>query len=125
MATKEAVKRITCLAGADLSAAANYCKIVEGDQNSVTLANADTDLQFGILDSLNVQGAAVDVAIGGIGKVRVSGIIAAGALVTADTDGRAKAAVSGDRYVGVLMEASTAANDIVSILIAPGYNLIA
>jgi hypothetical protein len=125
MATQEAVKRITCLAGADLSAAANIYKIVEGNQNSVTLANADTDIHLGILESLNIQGAPVDIAIAGVAKIRVSGIISAGVLIAADTDGRGKAAASGDRYIGVLMEASTAANDIVSILIAPGHNLIA
>jgi hypothetical protein len=125
MATQEAVKRISCNAGADLSAAANIYKFVEGNQNSVTLANADTDIIMGVLESLGIQGQAVSIAVEGVAKVRVSAVMAAETLVTADTDGRARAAVSGDRYRGVLMEASTAINDIVAVRLVDGHNLIA
>jgi hypothetical protein len=125
MATQEAVKRISCNAGADLSAPANIYKFVEGNQNSVTLANADTDIIMGVLESLGIQGQAVSIAVEGVAKVRVSAVMAAETLVTADTDGRARAAVSGDRYRGVLMEASTAINDIVAVRLVDGHNLIA
>jgi hypothetical protein len=125
MATQEAVKRISCNAGADLSAAANIYKFVEGNQNSVTLANADTDIIMGVLESQGIQGQAVSIAVEGVAKVRVSAVMAAETLVTADTDGRARAAVSGDRYRGVLMEASTAINDIVAVRLVDGHNLIA
>lgn len=120
MATQESVTRITGVAGADLSAVANIYKFVEGNQNSVTIANADTDFAMGILQSLNVAGAPVDVAIDGISKLRVSGIIAAEARIAPDTDGRGKAAVAGDQVRAILMEASTAANDLVACRLVDG-----
>jgi hypothetical protein len=125
MATQEDVQNISCKAGADLSAVSNLYKFVEGGQDSVTIANAATDTITGVLQSLNPQGYVVAVAYRGLPKVRASAAFAVGAFLTSAADGRAVAAATGNRYRAVAMEAALAANDLVTVRLVDGNNLIA
>lgn len=125
MATQESLTIISAIAGADLSAVANVYKFVEGNQNSATLCNADTDIAMGILQGPNVQGAPVPVATHGISKLRVSGPIAAEARIAPDTDGRGKTAAAGDQVRAIAMEAATGANDLIAVRLVDSFALLA
>ena len=60
-------------------------------------------------------GGRVDVQVKDIGLVYASASFAAGALLTTDAAGNAKAAASGDAVVARAMEAAGAAGDLVKV----------
>ena len=67
----------------------------------------------------DAAGDIVDVTRIGMPEVCLGGVVARGARVTADADGKAVAAGVGDYYLGYA-ETSGVADDIVQITIAPG-----
>lgn len=85
------------------------------------LAVAGADASFGVTDSLGAQGAndPVDVIRGGIASVTYGGTVTRGDPLTADSEGRAVKAVTGNRIIG-FAEESGVANDIGSVFISPG-----
>jgi hypothetical protein len=90
----------------------------------VTLASADSDAMFGVSGEVSVAaGDYCDVHLAGIRLVTAGGTIAAGAFVTADSNGDAVAssptADTNERYVGIALEAAVD-NDLFAIMILPG-----
>ncbi len=89
----------------------------------VVQAAAATDAMVGVVAELDAAGGErVDVHLAGLAEVEFGGTVARGALVTADSQGRAVAAAPAagvnNRVIGVAMVAA-ASGDIASVLIAP------
>ena len=90
---------------------------------NVVQAAAATDAMIGVVAELDAAGGErVDVHLAGLAEVEFGGTVTRGALVTADSQGRAVAAAPAagvnNRVIGVAM-VSAASGDIASVLIAP------
>lgn len=95
-----------------------YTFVVVTDTNTVGLATSGSDLAIGVLQNKpQVTGQAATVAIRGISKVVSSGDVTVGAPVTADSDGRAVDATSGDRAHGIALKGSSTAGELISVLL--------
>jgi hypothetical protein len=117
MAYELRLETITLPSAADLSTKQYHFVYTDSAGRAAlqTSAGANCD---GVLQN---KPAAIDraagIATGGISKVSCSEAIAAGAKVAVHTTGQAKTAVSGNRVLGVAVEAATAANDIIPVLL--------
>ena len=101
---------------ADLSAS-QYCftSIDSNGQLAVTGAGAQAD---GVLQDKPAAAARAGLlGIAGVSKVRAGGVVAAGDLITSDSTGRGVTATTGDNINGVAGEASTAANQVIKVLL--------
>lgn len=126
MATEQAYKCVTRIAGADLSATSNLDLWVEQTAaNSATIANAATDILLGVLKSNGASGFGVAVAIDGIVKIKAGAAVAVNALVTTDSSGRAVTAVSTNRYRGIAQTACSNANEYIEVLLVGANSIIA
>lgn len=97
-------------------------RIVKFDttDDSVATAAAAADLSIGIVENVAPSaGERVDVVMAGIAEVTLGGTVARGASVTSDAQGRAVAAASTNRVIGMAL-ASGVVGDRVDVLIAPG-----
>jgi hypothetical protein len=96
-----------------LASTAGAVVIVDGDQ---------TDVVLGVLYNDPTSGQAAEVAIGPVVKAQAEASLSAGDYVTGDTTGRLKATTTAnDDVIGVLLEASSSAGDIVRVLVR-GFN---
>lgn len=117
------------------AAAADYSDYVgrivyQTDADTVALSDDPTaEVPFGVIHAVDPSGSRVEVAIGGISRVRVAsgGLTAEAAFVaakdgdTAAEDGRATAAVDGDYYVGrPLSRVDSGVDDLIPILVSVG-----
>lgn len=85
----------------------------------VVQAAAAADLSVGICGSVGpASGERVDVVMAGIAEVEFGGTVARGAMVTADANGKAIAAASTNRTIGIAL-VSAISGDIAPVLIAP------
>lgn len=89
--------------------------LAAGD-DEVALATSAADPFIGVSQEPQdiAAGERIDVTFTGIAEVEASGALNKGAWITADANGRAKAAVDGDERIGRLLEAANALGDIVS-----------
>lgn len=93
----------------------------------VTKATAATDSIIGV--TVNAQAVAdgerVDVQLTGIAEIKMGGVVARGAPVTADANGHgvvpAPAAGVNNRIIGFAM-VTTADGDIADVLLVPGFD---
>lgn len=87
----------------------------------VVQAAAAADTSVGVSDNLGQADAGdiVDVVTSGVGEVEAGAAFSRGARLTADAQGRAVAAASGNAVIGVAMAAATAAGDIVPVNVVP------
>jgi hypothetical protein len=90
-------------------------------KGSVTLATAATDKIIGTSNHLLTLATdmRIDVHKGGIGEVEYGGNVTKGDFLTADSQGRAVVASTGNRIIGIAEE-SGVLGDISSYLFAPG-----
>lgn len=102
-------------AAADLST--HQFKAVIFSSTGVALTGAGGKCD-GVLQNKPVAGAAAHVMVDGVSKVVAGAALAKGALVSVTAAGKLKAAATGEFILGTLLEASTADNDIVTVLIA-------
>ena len=114
-------------AGADLSAK-QYCFLVVDTDGQYIAASAATAAIVGISqDDPDAAGEGLTVGIGGISKLVVDGnaaAIAAGDQLTSDAAGKGIKTTTDTHFVGaVALGASTAAGDIIQVLITPGANV--
>lgn len=121
----------TQTADADYSTKQFYC--VAFSATGVVLCSAAGQRCDGILQNDPVSGECASVMTDGVSKAVASGTLAKGSLVTTDAAGKLKAAVLGrtdtsdaggavdallgSNILGVLLEASSADGDIVTLLI--------
>lgn len=91
--------------------------------DEVVAATADTDVLFGVTDESAdaTAGNPVWVVIGGIVKLCIASASAKGGYIWATTDGK-WVLVTADKksYVWVLLETTTASNQIAQVVIRPG-----
>lgn len=115
-------------ASTDLSASANLFKAVKmTGAKTVSICTAATDKAIGILQNTPASGQGADVCFFGISKAIVGASVTAGDTLTVDSSSRAVTGVEGTdttKYrLGIVLEASTAANGIATILVSPGGRL--
>lgn len=104
------------------SALAAFRIVKHGAADGVAaLATAGTDASFGVTDSLGANGAndPVDIIRGGIAEVVYGDTVTRGDPLTADAQGRAIKAATGNRIIG-FAEVSGVVGDRGSVFIAPG-----
>lgn len=80
-------------------------------------AAAATDKSVGVADADTASGARVDVVMSGTADVQYGGTVARGDLLTADANGKAVVASTGNRVIGVAL-VSGVAGDIGEVLLA-------
>lgn len=112
---------------ADLSASQYKFVKVVGDV--LTAVTTDLDDVIGVLQNTPnkagtgvytaASGAAGSVMVDGISHVVATAAIASGVPVTIDATGGVVIAAVGDKVVGVTQSATSGANDLVAVLIAP------
>jgi len=104
-------------ANADLSAKLHYfAKAVDGDK--IDLAG-DGATAIGTIIEAAAAGYGVTVQFGGIGKVIAAESIAANAIISSDTNGKAVNSAAGDYVVGVALN-TAATSELCSFIFAPG-----
>ena len=76
---------------------------------TVALATSGSDALIGISDDIDVSaGNMADIHLLGLCKVQFGGTVAAGAVLTAGTGGKAVTAGSNDAVLGIALQAATA-----------------
>lgn len=107
---------VTFPANADLSSS-QYCFVSLNSSGNVAVTG-DGAHATGVLQNDPAAAArAASVALNGVTKVKAGGTVTAGGLVASDSTGRAVDVVSGDYILGEALEAATAANQIISIVL--------
>lgn len=109
------------------AAAINARRIVKFDGTTKTLvlqAAAAADASIGVITEVAAAASErVDVVLQGVTYVEAGGTFNPGAMLTSDASGRAVAAVpsagTNNRIVGIALEESTAAGDLVLLLVNP------
>ena len=111
----------TLLAGEDLTGEQFHIVYIDA-ANGVKHATGSTVRGIGVLRNSPDSGEPCDIARHGIAKVKASAAITAGALLTSDADGKAAATTTAAHYlVGQAIEAASAENQIIPVLLFPGY----
>ncbi len=96
-------------------------------EESVAPVAASTDVAIGIVqfdvtsqDITNKRGASVRLA--GISEMEASAAITRGAMVSISANGRAKAAATGERVIGIALQAASGAGVRVAVQLGlPGF----
>lgn len=120
MAYEDLGKCVTLEAGSDLSAS-QYCfvSLASDGQFDATGDGAEAD---GVLqDDPSAAGRQGQVMVGiGVTKIKAGAAVSVGDNVASDSTGRGVTAVSGDKIMGVALEAAANANEIFTMLFKPG-----
>lgn len=119
MAYEENLSTISLEAAADLSAKQYYFMKVDTNGRA-NVPSVEGEITAGVLqnDPAALGRAATIAVAGSVSKVVAGEAIAAGAQITAGSDGRAMNSDSGDDTRGInLTIAATAAGDIISVLL--------
>lgn len=109
----------TEVAAVDLSA--HQYKFAKMTANGVNIATAATDAVIGVIQNKPKAGEAVELDCDGVTKVISGGVIAKGAKVAPDANGKAVAYVSpgayaaGSEAAGVAFEASAADGVVIAV----------
>jgi hypothetical protein len=131
MAYEIPVLDITLTAAADLSAK-QYFAVAVDTNGKAALAGAGVQA-IGILQNKPIAGAAAQVRVYGISKMVAGAVVAKGAAVAADTNGKAKAAVAatvntsdagaagdpvvGSYALGIALESAAADLNVITVAI--------
>lgn len=116
MATEQGLKSISIQANADLSAS-QFCMGVVNSSGKFAIAGAGAKIDGVLQNKPAASGRASTVAIDGVTKVRAGAAVTAGDDLTPDSTGRAVTAATGDIVGGRALEAATAANQVITMLI--------
>lgn len=108
-------------AGEDLSDS-QFC-VVALNANGEIVKAAHNVPAIGILQDKPLSGQAGTVMTFGISKVKAASAISVGARLSAYTDGsgRVAPAASGRYVIGIALEAATAAGQVITALVFPGF----
>jgi len=114
--TEQNLTLITMEAGQDLSAKQYYFVSLASDgQIDPTGDGANSE---GVLQNApSAAGYSATVAIAGISQVVAGAAITRGASVASGSAGKAKTAASGNRVLGIAMDAAAADGDIIRVLL--------
>jgi hypothetical protein len=105
-------------AAADLSAG-QFLAVKITAARAVNLASTGGEAIYGILQNKPTAGQAADVGIFGISKARAGAAITAGAYLMTDTSARLITVVTTSHRVAQALEAATAADQIITVVIGP------
>lgn len=117
-----------CTAGANMSSSAaldgpngsgQFLLVKISAARTVIPCAANSDLPHGVLQNDPISGAAANVAFSGVSKVVAGASFSAGAMLMSDSAGRAITQTSTNPVVGQAIEAASAANQVITMLIAP------
>lgn len=123
-----------CTASANLSATAalagpngsgQYLFVKMSGSRTVTVCAANSDIPTGVLQNDPTSGVAANVAYAGPVKVVAGAAVTAGDTLMSDTSGRAITHTSTNPRAGQALETASAANQIISMLLAPGIGAAA
>lgn len=104
------------LAGADLSSKQYYLVKLASTAGEVVAAGAGTDAIIGVIYNDPADGEAALIADGGVLKVAGEASVSVGDWVTASSTGRAKTTTTdGDVAIGMAIDATSAAGDIIRV----------
>lgn len=90
---------------------------------TVVASTANTDVMFGVTDESAdaTAGNPTGVILSGIASVVIASATTKGAYITATTAGKWLATVTNlHKYVGILLETTTASDQVAQVLINPG-----
>jgi len=105
-------------AGADLSAKLYYAAKVDTD-GDIVLAGAG-EAALGIITEAAVENKPVTVQFGGIAKAIAAGAFNAGVMLASDGNGKLTTASTGNEVIGIALEVSGGANEIVAVALLSG-----
>lgn len=118
MAFEQDVDTITVPASADLSAS-QYCFMYVDSNGQLAVSSAGGKMAGVLQDKPSAAAAPGALGYEGVTKVRAGGTCTKGAYAASDSAGRAVDAVSGDIAGGIFLSGTTAANDVVSMILMP------
>lgn len=121
MAIEQNLVTITVVAGADLSS--SQFKFVESNSSgTATVCNAAGEYVLGVLQNDPTSGQAATVATSGISKVVLGGTVAINDQISTDASGRAIAATTGHKIVGIARKGGSV-GEIGSVFLRPAPNV--
>lgn len=91
--------------------------------DEVVAATADTDVMFGVADESAdaTAGNEVNIVLSGVAKVTIASASTKGGYITATTAGKGALTTTNlKKYVGILLETTTASDQIAQVLLCPG-----
>ena len=117
MAYQQAQTNITLKAGADLSAKQYFFVKIDANGDAVLAGNGENAI--GVLQNAPASGEAANIAVAGVSKVIIGDTTSldSGVVISSDADGKATIGVSTDFALAILIEDTTANDDVVSCLI--------
>jgi len=127
MGNAQNLQCVNAVASGNLSAY-QYCFMYKDTDGEVTMATASTVIDGILQDDPAAEGDGCLLAIGGYSKLVVDGTIGGGIVVGAKlaSDAAGKGVVTTtnlDDYGAIAQEASTAAGDIITVLVVPGREI--
>lgn len=121
MAIEYDLENITVVAGADLSS--SQFKFVESNSSgTATVCNSAGEYALGVLQNDPTSGNAATIATSGISKVVLGGTVAINDQISTDASGRAIAATTGHKILGIAIKGG-AVGEIGSVLLRPAPNV--
>ena len=117
MAYQQAQTKITLKAGADLSSSQYFFVKIDTDGDVVLAGNGENAI--GVLQNAPAEGEAANIAVAGVSKVIIGDTTSldSGSVISSDANGKATLGVSTDFALAILIEDTTANDDVVSCLI--------
>ena len=117
MAYQQAQTNITLKAGADLSAKQYFFVKIDANGDAVLAGNGEN--ANGVLQNAPASGEAANIAVAGVSKVIIGDTTSldSGVVISSDANGKATLGVSTDFALAILIEDTTANDDVVSCLI--------
>lgn len=120
MAYENPVLTKSYTASADYSTTGQWRFVEFASGTSVQTVNAITDVALGVMQNAPVLNGTAVVMHLGITKVYSAAAIALGAKVAPSANGRAQTAVSTQHVAGIALEAATAGDQLIPILLCIG-----
>ena len=108
-------------AAVDLDAG-QFAKIDSDGKAALCTAGDESD---GVVQDDVSAGNTATIILAGVARVKAGAIVAAGAIVTPDSTARAVTATTGDYPGGKALQAASAANVFISVLLKSGQVVIA
>lgn len=103
-------------AGGDIEAG----RLVTFSGGDIVQASSSSDNLVGVAMNNAADDEYCDVAITGVVGVTAGASVSAGAYVTTDSNGKAITATAGTNYIGLALNAASAADDMITLAIRPG-----
>jgi hypothetical protein len=120
ISTTQSMKLPGVTAGADLSAKQYYCVKMASTAKEVVVSSAATDASIGLIQNDPVDGQEALVVVSGPARAAAETSVSAGDWVASSTTGRVKTTTTAnDDVVGRAVEASSAAGDIITVIVGP------